>query len=270
MIPDTLFGTLGALSGPTLTTAITVSKFQVITRIPLVLAYTWLNLFIFDLANQRNSEAEDRINKPNRPIPSGKMTSNQMRKTLLVSIPIVISVSYYLDAWLETLLIFVLTWMYNDLSGGDHFVTRNIIISFAFGLYNLGALRVACQPGVLVTNAGYCWTGIVSCVILSSMHIQDLKDQAGDRIKERSTAPLFLGDMMARWTIFISIVFWSVICPLYFKAEKMALIVCFALGTLVAARTLLLKGKKEDKKTWELWALWLIVLYCLPLSGNSP
>lgn len=41
------------------------------------------------------------------------------------------------------------------------------------------------------------------------MHSQDMKDQDGDRSRGRRTAPIVLGDVVARSTIAIS--FWSVV-----------------------------------------------------------
>ncbi len=94
---------------------------KVIARAPLVVLYNWGNLLIFDLANQRTPESaeEDRINKPHRPLPTGRMTPLQARRLLLASLPVVLTINYFLGPWIETALLFTLTWMYNDLGGGD-------------------------------------------------------------------------------------------------------------------------------------------------------
>ena len=52
-LPNTAFGILGALSGPILTTNPSPDPRTILLRIPFVLAWNWLNLLIFDLANQR-------------------------------------------------------------------------------------------------------------------------------------------------------------------------------------------------------------------------
>lgn len=269
MIPDTLFGIFAALAGPVLTTTSSASAFSILQRSPLVLVYTWSNLVVFDLANQRDSLAEDAINKPHRPLPSGQLTSIQMRRLLLIAIPSVLLVSYALEVWQETALLVALTWMYNDLAGGDeNFITRNLIIAFAFGLYNYGALRIACGRGSTPTVEGYRWTALISVVIFSTMQVQDLKDQSGDRIRGRLTIPLALGDLIARWTIVVPVILWSIVCPFFLGVDLWGYVLPVGFGLLIATRILLLRQENADKLTWEIWAGWLIILYMLPLAKN--
>jgi 1,4-dihydroxy-2-naphthoate octaprenyltransferase len=59
------------------------------------------------------------------------------------------------------------------------------------------------------------WTTIVSMVILTTMQVQDLKDQAGDKKKGRRTAPLVLGEKVARLSISVSVLLWSLVCTIY-------------------------------------------------------
>ena len=92
---------------------------------------------------------------------------------------------YVLGVGTKTALLFTLTWLYNDLKGGDEgWVLRDGIIAVAFGLYNTGSMKFpAAVPGssARVTTEGYLWIAVISGVILTTMHVQDLKDQAGDR-----------------------------------------------------------------------------------------
>ena len=61
-------------------------------------------MIVFDLANQRLplSIAEDRLNKPWRVGPTGRLTSTQMRMLLLVALPVILAVSFSLGAWQES------------------------------------------------------------------------------------------------------------------------------------------------------------------------
>jgi hypothetical protein len=66
VIPNTAFGILGALAGSRLADGPAPGLWAVAVRLPLVIAFNWYNLLIFDLANQRLPESvkEDEINKP--------------------------------------------------------------------------------------------------------------------------------------------------------------------------------------------------------------
>lgn len=114
-----------------------------------------------------------------RSLPNGLITAVQTRRLLLGFLSLILGASYFLGVWKETSIHFTLTWMYNDLKGGDEdFIIRNIIIAAAFGVYNEGALRVATGPDHGIITAGFLWTTIVSAVIFSTMQVQDMQDQA--------------------------------------------------------------------------------------------
>lgn len=269
-LPNTVFGISVALSEPVMTDCLEhLPVYTVTRRLPLVIFFNWSNLLIFDLANQKSpaSIKEDLINKAWRPIPAGRVSRRQMRYLLMTAIPMVLLSAFLLNVWKETALLLNLTWMYNDLGGGDdNWLVRNLIIAFAFFLYNIGSLKVArgglCQREKNIENAAYIWTAVISAVILTTMQIQDLKDQEGDRIRGRRTAPLILGDSVARWTIVIAMLFWSLVFARYSGFSMLSLVV----GCYVAYRVWSKRGREEDRRSWKLWSLWLVSLYLLPLE----
>ena len=271
LVPDTLFGVFGALAGPLLSSNETPDLLMILGRLPQVLLYNWANLFVCDLANQRLPEAvdEDRGNKPWRPLPSGRITMTQARRLLLVSLPTVLAINWVLGAWEETALLFTLAWMYNDLGGGDEdFVTRNLMNALAFAQFNGGTLKIACGIDQSITSLGYSWIILISCVIFTTMHVQDLKDQTGDKARGRRTAPLVLGDEVARWTLAFPIVAWSAICPLFLNVGLSGYVITYVLGFLLVMRIFLWRSVDADRKTYKLWAAWIIVLYMLPVIKN--
>lgn len=283
--PNTAFGIFGALGGP-LFLMQPLSPSAVLLRLPAVILFNWSNLLIFDLANQRLPESalEDASNKPWRPVPSGLLTSDQVRRAMLVLLPLVLGLNQVLfDTGTETVLLYALTWMYNDLGGGDDgWVQRNVIIAAAFGLYNLGSVRVASDAQVSgLTPDAVLWILVVSAVILTTMHVQDLKDQEGDRRRGRRTAPHVLGDGTARWTIAIPVGAWSIFCTAFWGysycwgrgggrvgevsiPEVVISAYIVILGAWVAFRCLALRTPASDRATWQLWALWTASLYVLP------
>lgn len=268
VIPDTVFGVFGALAGPLLTRNENPDLIVILARVPLVLLYNWANLLIFDLANQRLPEAvkEDAWNNPWRPLPSGRISAPQTRRLLLASLPVVLIINWSLGAWEETALLFMLTWMYNDLKGGEEdFVIRNLIIGFAFGLYNGGALKIACGIDQSITAPGYFWIVLISCVIFTTMHVQDMKDQVGDRARGRRSAPLMLGDAAARWTIAVPVIVWSVACPRFLSVGPLGYFITCVLGLIIVGRIFLWRSKDADRKTWKLWAAWTAFSYLLPV-----
>jgi 4-hydroxybenzoate polyprenyltransferase len=267
-LPTTLFAVFSAASGTTLSTISPINLFTILSRVPSIFLHVWSNLLVFDIANQRLPDAilEDALNKPSRPLPSGRISPLQAQRLLFIILPVVLALSFYLGPWQETLLLFSLNWMYNDLKGCDeNFVSRNLLISIAYGLYNSAALRIACGAGSSITTLGLYWIILVSCVIFTTSHIGDLKDQAGDKTRGRRSAPLVLGDGVARWAIAVAVIVWSIACPFFLGVSYWGYLIPVTVGCLVAIRTLLLRRSDDDTMTWKLWAMWTIVLFSLPL-----
>ncbi|KAF2759930.1 hypothetical protein EJ05DRAFT_499121 [Pseudovirgaria hyperparasitica] len=266
--PNTIFGLSSALAGRVFCNH-SQSWQDTLLRAPLVVLFNWATLLIFDLANQRLPESvrEDALNKPWRPVPSGRMSSEAVRMTMLACIPLVLILGNMLGAGPQCNGIIILTWLYNDLGGGDqNWALRNLIIAVAFGLFNVGSLRVAVGAGseeLELSYHGKMWTVMISAVIFTTMHVQDLKDQLGDKSRGRHTAPLILGDHYARYTIAIPVAVWSVIMSVYWNMRQWSLVLIL-LGSYISWRCLMLRNKEEDRKTWQFWAAWTAVLYILP------
>lgn len=268
-IPNTLFGIIGALAASSLIHGPPPLAIDVLQRSPLVLVFNFISLLMFDLSNQRSLESveEDRINKPWRPIPSGQVTPEQTRKVMLLTAPFVLGFYYLLGISKQGLLVQFLSWYYNDLKGGDE-VFRDAIIAASYGLANVTSLRLAVGSESAVSQHGYVWISMVSAVILTTMHIQDLKDQEGDHIRGRKTVPLVLGDRTARFAIAVSVPFWSYACASFWRLSYGLYPLPTVLGLLVALRVLTKRSPLEDRRTWRLWCLWHASLYPLPLLSN--
>lgn len=269
VVPNTAFGVLGAVAGPRLADGQLPSLVQIAYRVPLVVAFNWYNVLVFDLANQRSAESveEDLINKPWRPIPSGKVTRDQTRRAMLVAIPAALGLNYMLGVWREGVFIQILTWLYNDLGGGDELV-RDAIIAVAYGLFNQGSLQIAIGGRASVSAGGQTWIVIVSGVILTTMQVQDLKDQGGDRTRGRKSMPLFLGDELSRVSIAVFVLAWSCVCAFFWGLRPWAYTLTVSWGLVVALSVMLRRRPEEDSQTWKLWCIWTVSLYSLPILAG--
>ncbi|OAG08520.1 uncharacterized protein CC84DRAFT_1141313 [Paraphaeosphaeria sporulosa] len=270
-VPTTLFALFASLSGPHLTTNPQPALLPTLTRVPLALAVTWANLLLFNISNQRSPTAveEDRVNKPARPLPAGRLSCNSARRLLLYLAPAVMLLSWAMGVWEECLLQLAFTWVYNDLGGCDeHWLLRNALIALGYGFYSSAALRVMAGPEHTVTPQGLRWIGVVTAIMFATQHICDIKDAAGDALRGRQSAPIVLGDTVVRWSVAVPILLSSNFCAWYFASGLPAYVATLGLGLLVAFRILAYRDLKSDKKTWKLWALWTVGLFALPLVTN--
>lgn len=292
VIPNTLFGLASALAGPVLLdqqppsqTALAAQlSFLVVRSLPVFL-FNFINLLNFDLSNQRFPESvkEDEANKPWRPVPTGMISPEETRRTLLYTVPLALTINFALGAWQQGLFIEVLIWYYNDLRGGDE-LSRDAIIAVAYGLFNHGSFQIAAGSEGAINQHGIIWMVMISGVILTTMHIQDLKDQEGDKRRGRKTIALVYGDGAARRALAWLVPFWSLACPSFWMmvslhskgmqdssfASVVALYaVPIALGGPVAWSVLFKQTPADDARTWKLWCLWhTFGLYFLPVISR--
>ncbi|EAW15347.1 UbiA family prenyltransferase [Aspergillus clavatus NRRL 1] len=270
VLPNSGFGLLAALAAPVLTDCLhrPTAASLLLQGLPQMILFNWANIFVFDLANQRlpQSQEEDRINKPWRPLPRKRITQDATRRLMLIAIPTVWTISSLLGVGREGALILLLTWLYNDLQGGDELV-RDLIIAAAYGLYLSSSLRIAVGATThQLSDRGYQWIGLIGAVILTTMQVQDLKDQAGDRSRGRKTWPLVLGERLSRRLIAGFVLFWSVIGAWFWQLSWGPSLVPMTMGLWVGLRVL--QGR-NDAWAWKWWCVWQVVLYSLPwLSGE--
>lgn len=186
-------------------------------------------------------------------------------------IPCVLAFNHYvLHVGAETACIISGCWVYNDLKASDDsFIIRNGVIALGFGVFNWSSVKVAIAGGngnmSGVGAMGYRWIVLYSLVIFSTMHVQDMKDQIGDAARGRKTAPLVLGNVAARWSLAVPIMLWGPVCTLYCQANALAMVIVVGFGVSVAWRCVMLRGRKHDRSTWQLWCVWTVVLGLMPL-----
>lgn len=270
VLPETAFGIFSALA-PRLTTNGDPKVFDILSRLPQTILWVWMNLLLFNIANQRlpDSIVEDRINKPWRAIPAGRLTPKEARRLLLVVIPLVFIGSLFLGGTAETVILVALTWIYNDLGGADEvYFVRNAVNAFGLMGYSSGSMNVAAGGVHHLTPDAYKWIALVGGVVFSTISMQDLPDIKGDAIRGRRTSPLVMGDSWTRWEIAIPIFLWSVICPFFWKVALAVWIIPVGVGAWLAFRILCFRTVTEDKVSWRTWCFWTGVLYALPLFGN--
>jgi len=269
VLPETAFGIFSALSGPLLTTNRNPEMMDVLARLPKVILWVWANVLLFDIANQRlpASILEDSINKPWRALPSHRITEQQARRLLLAVVPTVFLLSFWLGGGPETVLIMVLTWMYNDLGGADEvYVIRNFINGLGFVCYGSGAATVASGLGTYSkTWDAYVWAAMVGGIVFTTVSAQDLPDIAGDALRGRLTAPLVHGDVAARWSISTPIMVWSFICPWFWGLGWFGYATSVGMGATLALRIIHLRRIDSDRLSWKMWCFWIVMIYALPL-----
>jgi 4-hydroxybenzoate polyprenyltransferase len=265
--PQTIFA-VGLAMTPALNAGVPLAFQNILVRLPSAILWIWLQLLVLDVSNQRrpDSVAEDLLNKPWRPIPSGRLKRQHATQLLLCSIPVSYALSHYvLGGATENAILFVLNWIYNDLDAAENWILRNLLN--ALGITTIGAGATAVMTGRPVHTAGlenHGWLLICAAVLLTTIQGQDLYDQDGDRERGRETMPLVLGDGPTRWLTASSVLFWSTVVPTYWRSCLTGQITAILPGLVVAQRLLTRRDVSSDRRTFRFWALWTVGLYLTP------
>lgn len=222
--------------------------------------YTLFYILTFCVSNQVSSIEEDRINKPDRPLPSGLITEKETRRRLLVYNILFLLVSIPLNLVLFAAAWMVITLMLCNWGCSNHWATKNLLC------ITLGTITLLAAEWSIVNEIDknvWMYILVISVWAGVGLPLQDMRDQDGDKIMGRKTLPLAIGDHKARWVL--SIYFFIISPVIYYCAvltqiplseifvNTAAIIILvgeFFWHWWVAIRLWLYKSPKDDDKTY--------------------
>ncbi|KAI5884952.1 uncharacterized protein SCHCODRAFT_02558791 [Schizophyllum commune H4-8] len=197
------------------------------------LIWVTLHLLAFDVQNQIIGLEEDRLSKPHRPIAAGRISVQTSRR-----LHILFTVASLLDSMRHGLLVhsasyFVLITMYNEGNLSSFWMTKSGIIAVSIGI--LGSGVVACfdhdRPLSLTSIHAIIMTVLIQA---TTIHAQDFRDMAGDAAIGRKTLPMLLPRALARWSIGILLLSWSIILVAFWDLPAGAALVMYGLAGYTA------------------------------------
>ncbi|CAO2655312.1 Nn.00g103760.m01.CDS01 [Neocucurbitaria sp. VM-36] len=272
VIPGTTFGIIAALSGPVL--GFPVQDMSVILRrTPIVAVWLWVVILQFCLQNQcsPSSVQEDSLNKPWRPIPSGRILRTQAEYLLTSTHIVATVVSYYLDVLPIHVVYIILITAYNNFGGSDRSgILRNFYCGAGFSCYFSGAMSIALGPNISMSSQAWKWTFLVTFgTLATTIQTQDFRDEAGDEARGRRTLVTELGRKFALLTVIVTVSFWSLYTTMVFFTGGWKIVaIPIVLGGIliaVALRAIGEKSYKLDRWMYKTWCLWMFGFCILPI-----
>lgn len=204
-------------------------------------------------------------------MPSKRMSPSRAKAWMLGLYPVAVLSSFLVGGVRQCLCLICLGIWYNDLEGADRNpVIRNLINGCGFLCYASGAMEVAYGSWVPLSSHSplFHWLAIIGAAVLTTVHIQDMHDQAGDILRSRRSIPLVIGDWPSRITIAVPMAFWSWFGPWFWGLSVSASVSLMSLGLTVILRTLFFRRVADDKRTFLLWNLWVVGFYLLPVLSK--
>lgn len=228
--------------------------------------YFWLYCTTFCISNQLAGEVEDRLNKPDRPLPSGLVSRRGAFVRWIIAMVLFAAVGWWLGVLEWTLLWQVTLTLHNFAQFARHYWFKNL--SMVFGA--IAQLAAAWQMVRHLTPEAWSWLLVPAITLLSHASLQDLRDMEGDRMNGRRTLPIVFGEWPSR--VFIAIAFAllavlthaALFVPNGLNAGTLLLDGLLAgMCLLIAGRVLLLRNPAADHVSYMLYTYW----YCLVLAA---
>ena len=271
ILPCLAFSMFGAFSGPVLGFEPQPSTDYVIKRSLCAALWIYIAVLLFNLNNQYSPEsvAEDKINKPWRPIPARRITSAQTRRIFIMSCPMTLLLTLWLGGFLPLAgLIFLSVW-YNDWGGSDHSgISRNFLCAAGYSCFFLGTLEAQLgRPYNVLNPNSMGWILTLGCVILTTIHAQDFRDEEGDKLRGRKTIQSAIGVPASQWTLIIAIMFWTFYIPLQLGMPFAWSLVSFCTGMHLVARLFQAYTRRNldrDLLVYKSWCFWFCSVVMLP------
>ncbi|POS80966.1 UbiA prenyltransferase [Diaporthe helianthi] len=248
---------------------------RILTRIPLMIFWLWIHLLVEDISNQRlpGGIAEDTLNKPWRPIPSGRLSAEEAQQILRVLVPLALLTSTVLSSSRPSATLMTLVWLYNDLDAANAGpMQRNMLNAAGLACFGWGALTtlIGSSEAVGGNTVLICWIALTAAVVMTTIHAQDFPDVAGDKARGRKTIPLVFNEVLARATLAFLVLFWSVVCLVFWDVKSpMVWVAMLGMAGAMSLKTVLGRTLRSDKLVWRLWCYWMSFLYLLPVFSTG-
>ncbi|KAG6334282.1 hypothetical protein ID866_4810 [Astraeus odoratus] len=229
--------------------------------------WVWLHLLQFNVANQIKAPEEDKINKPSRPIPAGRITVHDATILRWALVPICLAYSALYSTqltWVSLSMLLFTTW-YNEHGGDQESFSKNILTAIMYGCLELGGTLVAGKPRdhMRVSPTGQIATELTVAVFASTLHAQDFKDASGDRLTGRRTFPI-LFPVASRAAIGLGIPLWSILLSIVWQLDLLSASAFIAYGCVVGARFMLYRTVDADKRSCKYYSTWFSLHHLFP------
>ncbi|KAJ6489645.1 UbiA prenyltransferase family [Mycena vitilis] len=230
-------------------------------------AWIWLHLLMCNVSNQAYGEEEDMINRPWRPIPSKRVTKQQVRilRWATVFLCLLLSAFHGPEVVYASLGLFLTTFLYDEAGLAAHVIGKNFCNIGGYTTFELGATMIMGDNRLdLVSLAAVALSGIL---IFTTIQAQDFPDVEGDAALGRVTFPIYAPEGSRLFTLIVMI-FWPIVLAHHWDIGRVSTSAFLALGAYVGWRYYHWRTRDADRKSYLIFNGWLMFAHILPLHAR--
>ena len=113
--------------------------------------------------------------------------------------------------------------------------------------YHFVAGSLPRQPNIILALA-LSWA-----VVCTTVHVQDLADIEGDRLVGRQTVAIHLGQNVARTSIAICLILWSLVLPWIWGTNSNVGVLYTTIGVFLGIHIFVLRQKTSDERSFRIY-----------------
>ncbi|KAG1867039.1 UbiA prenyltransferase family [Suillus tomentosus] len=251
---------------PVMIFAIVVSPRHNMLALFYALCWLWFHVFQFNVSNQSYSVHEDLLNKPWRPVPSGRISVKDSRALCwaLVVFCLGLSSLFGLNVVITSGVWTVLVVVYNDLLLDHNPISKNLCNAGGYVALELGPLLIMSRGSSLDGTS----IKALSCsalVILLTIHAQDFADVNGDRKLGRRTLPIIAPEG-SRIYMLCALPLFSFALASVWSLGPLSSLIFVSMGSWVGIRYYLFRDEIRDQSNYRLYNVWLMGVHILPAT----
>ncbi|TFY57492.1 hypothetical protein EVG20_g8526 [Dentipellis fragilis] len=230
------------------------------TRLAQGMAWIWLHLLQCNVSNQYKTAREDAVNRPWRPMPSGRVSpaAGHALRWALIPLCVAASLVYGMDVALVSAGLTATTLVYDEIGLAGHWIGKNACAVSGYAMFEIGATKIMGSTPRLDTTAILAILCSIS-IILTTIHAQDCPDVAGDRAQGRVTFPIYAPEG-ARLVILCATAAWSLLLTRLWHMNAIAGVLFCTFGAYVGLRYYFLRSVAADRQSYLVYN----VRACLP------
>ncbi|KAI0311132.1 UbiA prenyltransferase family [Amylostereum chailletii] len=236
------------------------------SRLPHVVFWIWFHLLHFNVSNQIINPDEDALNKRDRPLPAGRITLRNatILRWALAPLCFALSACYSPEIMYTSIAMFLLIVLYNELDAhAGHWLVRNAMNALGLATFEVGATLVGGPNPHSLDQVGTLAVCLSTGIIVTTYHVQDFKDEDGDRAIGRRTIPIMFPSI-ARWTIIMPLILWSFGIATVWNLDMATAAAFVALALYIGGRFVSFKTVKDDQVSFYWYNLWLSAVHVFP------
>ncbi|KAI0302810.1 UbiA prenyltransferase family [Multifurca ochricompacta] len=231
--------------------------------------WVWFHQLLCNVSNQARSREEDRLNRPWRPLPSGRISESQAYalRWATVLLCIFISSIYDQDLVLTTLGLVVTTFIYDELGAAGNVIGKALCTAGGYASFELGATTIigANHEMDSVSVTAVIISGIL---IFTAIQAQDFPDVEGDKAVGRMTFPIYAPELSRLLTLFATVA-WSIFLSWFWGVGPISTTAFISFGIHVGMRYYLWRTLEADRKSYLIFNVWLMAAHVLPLHART-